>query len=182
MKCAVLALSLCPVALSAQISPPANGAGTLGIIFSGAEYSLSLVVPSADLLGFEHPTLSEDDRAMVAGAISDLSRPLELFVVPTEAGCFTASANVILTGEGLVQNESGGTDGQSVGDQPRSEFQADYVIQCQNMAALNTIDFAYFDRFEKTGKLEVQVEAPGDARSLSVTRGSRLLDIGGIQR
>ncbi|NVO54260.1 DUF2796 domain-containing protein [Rhodobacteraceae bacterium B1Z28] len=180
MKCVVLALSLCPAALAAQDSqletPHQHGVGTLGITFSGAEFTLSLVVPGIDIIGFERPAANDDDRAMVAIAISDLSKPLELFIVPTEAGCFTASANVTLTSESSEETPETGEQTST-----HSEFQADYAIQCQDMEALDTIEFAYFDRFESTDKLKVQVELAGLMHKFDVTRATPLLDMSGLQ-
>jgi len=178
MKSAVFVSTLLPAIGAAQLSQAETASGTLGILFSGAEYSLSLVVPSAALLGFEHPAVSEDDRTMVAVAISDLSKPLELFVVPSEAGCFTATANVTLSGD--ASELGGGASVQNENAQRSSEFQADYVIQCQDIEALNAMEFAYFERFENTEKLQVQLERAEGSHSVDVTRASPRLDLSGL--
>lgn len=185
MKCAVLALSLLPAAAAAQATQletqHEHGTGHLGIQFSGAEFALSLAVPSADIVGFERPATTDDDRAMVALAISDLSKPLELFVLPEEAGCFTVSANVALISEGLggqansTETKSGASD-----EEEHSEFQADYVIQCQHIAALSTIGFAYFDRFEGAQKLKVDLERSEGSHNFEVTRATPLVDLSGL--
>lgn len=181
MKSAVLALALYSVALAAQATQVASqhqhGSGTLGIAFSGAEFTLSLAVPGVDIVGFEHPAANDDDRALVAVAVSDLSKPLELFLTPVEAGCFAASANVtlnVVTPGQEGEAESGQVDPEAPA---HSEFQADYVIQCQDMNALDRIEFAFFDRFEGAEKLDVSVEASGDVQSFDVTPAKRLVDM-----
>ncbi|MCG7520907.1 DUF2796 domain-containing protein [Ruegeria sp. Ofav3-42] len=168
MKCAVFALILTPAIALSQTQSPAHvhGTGYMDIAFSGETFSLSLAVPAADIIGFEGPAETDDDRALVAVAISDLSKPLGLFVLPEEAGCFTASANVTLSGEGLGQDANGQTADQA----KHSEFLADYQIQCQDMAALVNIRFAYFDRFENAQKLIVRIARSGENRSYDVTR------------
>ncbi len=185
MKCAVLALSLLPAAVSAQAtqleSQPERGTGRLAIQFSGAEFALSLAVPSADIVGFERPAASDEDRALVAVAISDLSKPLELFVLPEEAGCFTASANVALTSDAQGEPTQAIGAETSPSETPElSEFQADYVIQCQSIEALNTIEFAYFDRFEATQKFQVSVERSDGLHTFDVTRATPLVDLSGL--
>lgn len=165
MKCTAVALILTPAVALTQVQSPSHehGTGHLDIAFSDEVFSLSLAVPAADIVGFEGAADTDEDRALVAVAISDLSKPLGLFVPPEEAGCFTASANVTLTGEGL------GQDTADTSAEQHSEFLADYVIQCQDMAALANIRFAYFDRFENAQKLVVQVSRSGKNLAYDVT-------------
>ena len=150
--------------------------------FSGAEFTLSLAVPSVDIIGFERHAESDDDRALVAAAISDLSKPLELFVVSEEAGCITTSANVILTNEGFGkkdETETGEADAPAA--EYHAEFQADYVIQCQDMNALGTIEFAFFNRLENIEELRVRVELSDEIHGFDVTPATPILDISAIQ-
>lgn len=87
------------------------------------------------------------------------------------------SANVTLVADSAT-GDAVSTTQQSDPDAPaHSEFQADYVIQCQNIGALDTIEFAYFERFERAKKLDVKVEQAGDEQRFEVTREQRLLDL-----
>ncbi|SLN65298.1 ZrgA family zinc uptake protein [Ruegeria meonggei] len=172
MKLSVLALTLIPSIAFSQSQATTvheHGTGHVVIAMAGAEFSLSLVVPGVDIVGFEGPAETDDDRARVAVAISDLSNPLELFVLPEAAGCFAASANVTLSGETL------GQDVDAAQEVNHTEFQADYQIQCQDIDALDGIEFAYFDRFPKAKRLKIQVSRSGDARSQEVTSDQRNL-------
>ncbi len=182
MKCAVFALFLCLAALQAhatELRP--QGSKTLGIVFSDTEFSLSLAVPGSEIVGFGRPAENDDERALVAVAISDLSKPLELFVVPDAAGCFTTSANVTLSGESLGQEDGAtGSSDQPLTNSEHTEFQAEYIVQCQDLGALDRIEFAYFDRFEGTDKLTVQIEKAGAVRAFEVTRATPLLDLSAI--
>ncbi|WP_298852265.1 DUF2796 domain-containing protein [uncultured Ruegeria sp.] len=181
MKCSVLALSLFPAALAAQATqistPHQHGSGQLDIVFTGAEFSLSLKVPSMDIIGFETPVATDDERTRVAIAISELSKPLDLFVVPTEAGCFTASANVILTHEVSSHQEQAGEGVDVSASDDHSEFQADYVIQCQDMGALNSMEFAYFERFSGTGKLNLRIGSDAATSTHEISRTAPSLDM-----
>ncbi|QFT73836.1 DUF2796 domain-containing protein [Ruegeria sp. THAF33] len=181
MKCSVLALSLFPAALAAQatqITPThQHGSGQLEIVFADTEFTLSLRVPSIDIIGFETPVASDDDRTRVAIAISELSKPLDLFVVPPDAVCFTASANVILTHDIPGQQDNAGEGGTSFATGEHSEFQADYVVQCQDMDALTTMEFAYFQRFSGTEKLNVRVGSGAATSAHEITRAASSLDM-----
>ncbi|WP_299895221.1 DUF2796 domain-containing protein [uncultured Ruegeria sp.] len=185
MKCSVLALSLFPAALAAQAtqitSTHHHGSGQLDIVLTDTDFSLSLRVPSIDIIGFETPVANDDERTRVAIAISELSRPLDLFVVPSEAVCFTVSANVILTHDISGNQDTAGEGVASSAPDEHSEFQADYVVQCQNMDALNTIEFAYFQRFSGTRKLNVRVGSDAATSTHEITRVAPSLDVAQIR-
>ena len=55
--------------------------------------------PGADIVGFEYAATSEADREAIDTAVSDLARPLTLFVLPSAAGCNVVEANVALLGD-----------------------------------------------------------------------------------
>ncbi|NOD93407.1 DUF2796 domain-containing protein [Ruegeria sp. HKCCD4884] len=178
MKCAVLAMFLFPAALAAQATqvttPHQHGTGQLDVVLTETGFSLKLSVPSVDIVGFEAPVSNDDERTQVAIAISELSEPLDLFVVPEEAGCFTASANVILTHD--IADQVDVASGKSASE-GHAEFQADYVVQCQDMSLLDRIDFAYFEKFSGTEKLSVRVEAGGVTQTHQATRVNRSITL-----
>ncbi|KUJ73202.1 hypothetical protein AVO45_15815 [Ruegeria marisrubri] len=193
MKHLVLALSVFPAALSAEqtrsLDAHMHGAGTLGIAFSGTEFSLSLEAPGADIVGFEHAALSAEDRDLVQAAISDLAKPLSLFVVPNEAGCTVKSANVALAMAQIGKHEAGGdhsdeaTEGHAHSEDQEtrhSEFHAEYLITCQNIDAIDSIRFDYFERFPNSQELDVQVVSPKGARAYEVERSAADLDLRGM--
>lgn len=167
MKSAALALTALPVALMAQNATPldahVHGSGHLSFVFAETEIALTLRVPGADVVGFEEPAENEDDRAQVATAISDLSKPLELFVMPPDAGCVTLSANVALVGDAF------GTQ-QDTQQEAHTEFQADFVVQCQDLEAANVVEFLYFQRFENAQNLRVQLTSGDASREIEVSR------------
>jgi len=176
MKWLRASIGLCAVAAQAwagdQVPSQAAAAGSLDIVFEETQFSVSLAVPSEDILGFDHRGADDADRSAVADAISALSKPLTLFVVPEQAGCVTASANVSLTGDGL------GADADA---EATPEFLAEYVVQCSDMAALNTIEFAYFERFDQVSALDITASLQEVTRRVHVTSQSPVLDVSALQ-
>lgn len=174
MKSATLALFLVPTALMAQEASPSeahsHGTGRLSIAVSEAAFTLVLKVPGMDVVGFEQSAESEEDRARVAAAISDLSKPLELFVLPAEAGCATVSANVALVGDAFgAQDETA--------EQAHTEFHADYLVHCEDISAANVVEFAYFERFERARKLQVQLSSDAGESAFEVEREMPVLKL-----
>lgn len=174
MRNAVIALTFLPATLAAQgaISSGAHvhGTGLLSFDMSQSEIALTLRAPGADIVGFEQPAENEDDRAQVATAISDLSKPLEIFVFPEDAGCATLSANVALVGDAFLQQQDSGAEAHT-------EFQADFLVQCQNIEAVNAVEFLYFQRFENARKLRVQLTSGTASREVEVSRDMPVLTI-----
>ena len=185
MKCAAFALAFCLIALEAQATQAdtkdQKQTGRLSITFSGAEIGLSLAVPRQDVLGFDGHAETDDDRARVAGAMSDLSNPLDLFAMPAEAGCSTISANVALSNEGFALHDATESEAPAPDATEPPEVLADYVIVCQSMDALNTIEFVYFDCFKNAQELAVEVVLPESTKTLEVTRATPLLDVTGLR-
>ncbi|WP_170763771.1 ZrgA family zinc uptake protein [Ruegeria lacuscaerulensis] len=170
MKSAALALLLIPAGVLAQAGHlDEHGAGQLDVVYSDTSLTLSLVAPGSDIVGLDGPAETDDERALVAIAISDLSNPLELFALTDEAGCFTTSSNVTFSGRGLRTESSN----ESAADRENhAEFQADYQVQCQDIDAIESIQFIYFDRFPKAEKLIVHVDGFGHTRSQDITRAA----------
>ncbi len=177
MKCAAILLALIPVAPLAQgltaINAHSHGAGRMTISFVETGFSLSLEVPGADIVGFEHTAENEDERAEVAAAISDLSKPLEIFEVAPEAGCMTATANVALVGDVFAQDEGQASDNAV----HHTEFQADYLVQCQELLLVEYIRFTYFERFTRAERLFVELMSSDEIQNHTIERAAPLLKL-----
>lgn len=76
-----------------------HGHGTFNFAVEGKEVLMELEVPGADIVGFEHAAESAADKAAVASAFAILEKPLELFILPTAAGCTVSDTEVTLAGE-----------------------------------------------------------------------------------
>jgi len=178
-----------------------HGSGTLGIAVSGAQVALSFEAPGADIVGFEHPAASAADRAAVAAAISDLAHPLELFVLPADAGCAVTEAKVEVIGgdahddehdheahddhDGHDDHDDHDDHAEDHGDHEdhgavHSEFVAEYVLSCSTQQAITQIEFGYFDRFANARELDVQVVTDQGAQAFEVERDAPVLRLKGM--
>ena len=201
-----LVLSLVPFALHAEgtreLGAHEHGAGALNIAFEGNNIAMELEAPGADIVGFEYAAKSEEDRAKVDTAISDLARPLDLFVFPAEAGCTVTAASVTIVGEeahGHDEEHAHGDKARSDekehahgdeaheeheehadGEASHNEFHAEYEMACANPGSIEQIELVYFDRFPNAAELEVQVVSDQGASSFEVGRESPVLDMRGM--
>ena len=137
---------------------------------------LNATPPPAQATIFEPQGFSADAprtplKAEVAAAISDLSEPLRLFNLPSEAGCETASANVALVGVGFGQVD----DKTENHTREHAEFQADYVLECEEIDLVTSIRFTYFELFPDAQKLDVSLISVEGAFSYTVYRDQPVL-------
>lgn len=185
-----------------------HGHGTLNIAIEGSALVMELEAPGADIVGFEHAAESAEDRAVVDAAIADLAKPLDLFVLPADAGCTVTAAAASLIGEDDHHDEHGHEDeddhkdehaheddhkdehahegeddhgdhaGES-GEESHTEFHAEYALTCADPSAIDAINFAYFKRFPNAVELDIQMISDKGAKGFEVESDDPLLDLSG---
>lgn len=77
---------------SRELGAHEHGRGTLNIAFDGASIAMEFEAPGADIVGFEYVATSDADLAAIDAAITTLSAPLDLFVLPDAATCLVVAA------------------------------------------------------------------------------------------
>ena len=173
-----------------------HGSGVLNMAFDGGRIALELEAPGADIVGFEYAAESVDDRAAVDAAISDLARPLDLFVVPASAECTVTSAKVSVIGDEHHEDEhhedehdDEDHEGEDHADEAHdehedeaghTEFHAEYMMDCAKPARIDRIEFAYFGRFPNAQELDVQIVSDTGAQAFEVERDNPVLDMRGM--
>ena len=78
-----------------------HGHGNLNIALEGSTLYIELETPGADIVGFEHPARSDEDKAAIADAMARLGDPIGLFGIPADASCTLVEASVEPVGYGL---------------------------------------------------------------------------------
>ncbi|SMX28384.1 hypothetical protein TRP8649_02504 [Pelagimonas phthalicica] len=178
MTCKTLLLStslaLVPLASQAEtqrdLDAHVHGEGKLNIAVEGSEIALELEVPGFDIVGFEHSAESQNDKDAIAAALTALSEPLNVFQLPEAADCHVTKAVAELHngeydedheehGHGDHEDHHDHEDSHDHADHENaqhSEFHAEYVLSCQNTAAIDVISLGYFSAFKNAKELHVQ--------------------------
>ena len=164
-----------------QLGAHEHGRGTLNVAVEGSKVTMELEVPGADIVGFEHPATTKEQKAAVETAKARLLAPFSLFGLSASSGCRLTEAN--------VEVESGGHEGDATEakgtksaqhTQGHSEFHAQYAFECQTPSRLTAIEFGYFHAFAGAQKLEVNVITPKGQTKFEVTRASPNLSLAGM--
>lgn len=180
---------------SRQLDAHQHGHGTLKIAVEGQTVLMVLEAPGADIVGFEHPAQTADDRALVESGIARLGKPLDLFVMPDAANCAVSAANVALLGE--EEHEDGHKDGHDhshdndnadghdddhadeAAKEGHTEFHAEYNLTCTNPEAIDAIEFSYFEQFPNAVELDIEMISDKGAKGFEVERDEPRLSLAG---
>ncbi|MEP0960249.1 MAG: DUF2796 domain-containing protein [Roseobacter sp.] len=181
-----------------QLDAHEHGVGQLDIALEGNKIAMEFHAPGADIVGFEHPAESAEDRASVDAAVAILSKPLDLFVIPAAAGCSVVQASAELESEEAHEDHDDHDDEKHAHEDHdehadhedeqhghddhaeeagHTEFHAEYLLDCADPAALSDITFTYFDVFPNALEVEVQLVSDTGATSFEVERDAPVLDL-----
>ncbi|MEL7099242.1 MAG: DUF2796 domain-containing protein [Pseudomonadota bacterium] len=169
-----------------------HGVGALNVAFDGARIAMELHAPGADIVGFEHPAKSAEDKAAVTAAKDVLTAPLTLFAFSEAAGCTVDAVEVALEFEGADGHADGhghdhghahdhghGHDHEAEGG--HSEFHAEYALTCANPGAIAALmTEGYFTAFPAARELEVQIAGPGGSAGFELSAEVPAAVIGGL--
>ena len=167
---AALCLSASALAPSAfaeekrELGSHEHGAATLQVAIEGDGVEMALEVPGENIVGFEHAPETDEQKAAVEAERERLADPLALFVLPEDAGCEVASAEVELHQEG-----------------DHNAFEAEYELTCSNVGAIAAIETRLFEMYPTLEEIDVEFataagqgggELEPDAASLALPAAS----------
>jgi len=155
-----------------QLDSHEHGVGQLDIAIDGTQVALELHAPGADIVGFEYSAESTEDLAKIEAALLVLAQPLDLFVLPEATQCEVVEAHVELEGGDDHEGEDGHAD-----DAVHTQFHAEYLLNCEDVASLSEISFAYFTAFPNALEVEVQVVSDAGATAFEVERDAPLINL-----
>lgn len=171
-----------------QLGAHVHGQGTLNVAIEGSSVEMELIAPGMDLVGFEHPATSDDQKAKVAKATAVLTDALSVFKLPAAAGCKVDAAKVESRKE---EHHDGDHDDDDDHDHDHdhgakdehaghSEFHATYKLTCQTPESLTAMETSYFASFAGAQALNVNVTSSKGQTQVQLTRERTTLDLTGV--
>ena len=158
----MLAITLCATASVATREHGAHvhGAGRLNIAADGKRLEIKLIVPGADIVGFEHHPQSAAEKEAVAAAQTELRAGERFFSFPAEASCRLNATTVDLEAPARAKDDHEEHDhddhDHDHDHQSHAEFHAQYQFDCDRLEHLNQIDVRLFQRFTTMRELSAQ--------------------------
>ena len=160
-----------------ELGPHVHGAGTLKIAIDGNTVAMDFSAPANDIIGFEHPPSTAEQRAVLDAAKRDLGQPLALFELPAAAGCTLGSANVVFNAAEPAAPGAAPANAAADAAHQHADFDVDYVITCAAAGKITALSFPYFARFAGAQKLTVTVVSGTGQSEFDVTRASPRHDL-----
>ena len=174
-----------------ELGPHVHGHGNLNIAVEDKRVSMELEVPGMDIVGFEHDATTDDQKAAMEKAKTQLAQPLSVFKLPAAAGCTVADAKVAVEAEHHHDGDADddhdhdhdkatSEDHDHDGHEGHKEFHVTYALDCAEPASITAIDFDYFKLFAGAQDLTVNVVTAKAQNTYNVTRDAPSLDLAGI--
>jgi hypothetical protein len=149
-----------------SLAPHEHGTARLDIALEDKTLALDLDSPAMNLVGFEHAASTDADRAAIAKAREQLGQPLQLFNLPTAAGCSVTRMDLQSPLFGNAAPEPAGHDHDdddhdhdegAAGHHEHSDVDGHFQFQCEHPEALKGLDLGrFFNTFPATHKVLVQ--------------------------
>lgn len=138
-----------------QLDSHEHGSSAPNIAVEGKIVAMELEAPGVDIVGFEHPADSAEDKATIAAGKARLEDGAGLFTLPDAAGCDLERASAELVQGGAHHGHDHGSHAGGDGE-THSEFYATYRFGCADPDQITEIGFPFFDAFPNAERLRVQ--------------------------
>lgn len=183
-----------------------HGVGKLNIAIDGGKVALELHAPGADIVGFEHPATSDEDKAAIQKALALLANPLDLFTPTAAAKCIVYMTDAELESSAHQDHDDHEGDRKEHDDHDHdgdhkdhdhqghddhddhdvhanqteaqhTEFKAEYELTCAAPDAIVGMEFGYFAAFPNAQELEIQVLTSNGAAAYEITGKDPKIDL-----
>jgi len=135
------------------LKPHQHGISLVNIVQEKDILVFSFEMPGFDIVGFEYEAKKKEDVKKVKNALRILSKHENMIVPSIAAACELENSKVEL------QN-----------DKNHSEFVSEYRFRCKNISKIENIRFNFFESFEKSENLEINIVTENKKGSISIDK------------
>ena len=165
--------------------PHQHGVGQLNVAIQGDHVEIELETPGADIVGFEHPPRTAEQKKAVQDAATTLRNGSAIFVFPAAARCELEKTKVesgLLEDNHETHEEKHHDEkhhgekhhGEKHKEEIHAEFHALYHFSCKNPASYT--DLQYFEAFPHAKALLARtITAKGQRKQRLTRKAPRLI-------
>jgi hypothetical protein len=147
-----------------------HGEAQLSLVLDGDQIAFTLASPAANLVGFEHAPENEAQQTKINNAKQTLGDLSSFLGLSSAVNCEPVEQSVHWSlDEEHEEHEENET--------AHSEFEADFLLACKNMAQLKWIDVNLFDLFPAIEKIRVEAILPNFQTASVLTSESRRISV-----
>ena len=119
-----------------------HGVSVLNLVQDMKQLSFEFEMPGFDVVGFEYKAKKKEDIKKVRNALSILSDYKNMINVPANANCKEEKSSAKVINEGS-----------------HSEFISQYLLSCEKISSIKSIEFQYLDSFPFSKELKINLIA-----------------------
>ena len=178
-----------------------HGSAIMNLAVDQKKFKIDFVAPGADIVGFEHPATSHNDKEKIEDALEKLHDLSNLVEIGTKAECEMTSVSANLEEERDSDSHSDHEKHEHEDEHDHekhdhekhehedehdhekheheashSEFHAHYEFECENPGAFAINKVNYFDEFKNSVKLKLRVVSSKGPKSFDLDRKNSTVD------
>ncbi len=176
-------LGLNGFALAAEQDVHQHGHGELNVVVDGHDLALELRLPAANVVGFEHKPVDDQQTSQVQQVLAGFSSGADWFEPSVAAACQLESAQASLVG--LESAESGAADddhdhkhAEHDHEDGHSDFEGVLQYHCDNASALASVKVLFFPFVDGVTELKVQLVTPDSQTRTRLSPQNPVLQLG----
>lgn len=152
-----------------------HGFAELEVALEGGQMEIAFESPAVNIVGFEHRTESNEQRAQVQSAKSKLETPAQLFSF-FGVSCSVRNVEVDVSALMPVEHDSHDTEHDHDHEQTHSEISAHYRFECEdNSSQMSALEVRLFSQFPGLEKLNVMWVTDTRQGAAELTSGSSVV-------
>ncbi len=139
-----------------------HGSAKLNVALDGSALYLELESPAANIVGFEHAPVNDQEKSQLDQARIQLQNPENLFLLPKGAGCQIVETDVdssLFTGMAGHEHHHDDSN-EETEEEGHADIHAVYHFECSEPQQISYVELKIFATFPQTGDINAQVIGP----------------------
>ena len=139
-----------------------HGVSVLNLVHDMKQLSFEFEMPGFDVVGFEYKAKKKEDIKKVRNALSILGDYKNMIYVPASANCKEEKNSAEVINEGS-----------------HSEFISQYLLSCEKISSIKSIEIKYFDSFQFSKELNINLIAKNKKMTQTINIQDNIINVDG---
>ena len=139
-----------------------HGVSILNLVQDMKQLSFEFEMPGFDVVGFEYKAKKKEDIKKVRNAINILGDYKNMIYLPASANCKEEKNSAKVINEGS-----------------HSEFISQYLLSCEKLSSIKTIEIKYFESFQFSKELNIKLIAKNKKLTQTINKRDNIINVDG---
>ena len=139
-----------------------HGVSVLNLVQDMKQLSFEFEMPGFDVVGFEYKAKKKEDIKKVRNALNILGDYRNMIYLPASANCKEEKNSAKVINEGS-----------------HSEFISQYLLSCEKISSIKSIEIKYFDSFQFSKELNINLIAKNKKMTQTINKQDNMINVDG---